>query len=382
MTRHHDSNERNAAASGLQGGRVRPVGVLGAGCAVPEGRLSAGAFEEMAVRLCAGTDRERGLVSAVVRRSGITERGISVSVGLDGAASFYTRGEKGSRGPSTAERMEEFERLAPALASAAGRKALAEAAAAPGAITHLVTASCTGFSSPGVDLRLLEDLGLSADTARVHVGFMGCHGAVNACRAGRALALESPQVRVLVVVVELCALHFQYGMGRDELLPNTLFADGAAALVLGQEAGGGGGLELLGTASRVIPQSAGAMTWRIGNTGFRMTLDSRVPDLIGAHAGGFVREALAEHGLAPEDVAGWAIHPGGPRVVESVLGALGLPNEAGDAARTVLRRRGNMSSATLLFVLEELLRRGTRGPVGALAFGPGLTAEFALFRAR
>ncbi len=350
------------------------VCVLGMGTAVPENRLSAEAFAELAIRLSANSPKEEGLVRAVARRSGVAERGIVLPRGESGAAPFYPP----LASPGTAERMGAYEELAPALAAAAARAALANSGIDAGAITHLVTASCTGFSAPGVDLYLVGALGLSADVARVHVGFMGCHGAVNACRMARALASENTDARVLVVAVELCTIHFQYGLGRDELLPNALFADGAAAMVIGA---GEAPLRLLGTASRVIPNSAHAMTWRIADTGFRMTLDSSVPDLIAAHVRVFVESALARHGLSVDDVAGWAIHPGGPRVIDSALAGLGLPSAAGDASRDVLRHHGNMSSATVLFVLEELLRRGTDGPIAALAFGPGLTAELALFAA-
>jgi len=358
-----------------------PVAILGLGCALPKGRLSAAGFEDLATRLCTASPREAALIRTSVRRSSVEGRGIALDAGVDDCYPFYPDSGSGKNSPPTSQRMEAYEQLAPMLAAEAARAALHQSGIARDRITHLVTASCTGFSAPGVDLHLIRELGLPATTARIHVGFMGCHAAVNACRTARALALEDTAARVLMVTVELCTLHFQYGLDRDALLPNTLFADGAAALVLGATEPGPGSLALLGTASCVIPESTDAMTWRIADTGFRMTLDSRVPDLIAVHTGAFVKDTLQRHGLALSDIAGWAIHPGGPRVVESVLTALALPPEAGEVSRSILRAHGNMSSATILFVLREFLRRGIVGPIVALAFGPGLTAELAIFQA-
>jgi predicted naringenin-chalcone synthase len=341
------------------------------GLAVGEHRLVAAEYAALATRLNARTSRDGAVVEAVVRRAGVAGRDIVLPPGADGAWPFY---DGRATPPSTAERMAAYEALAPALAARAAREALDHAAVAPAAITHLITVSCTGFSAPGVDVALARALGLSASVQRLHLGFMGCHGAINGLRAAGALAAGGGCV--LMVCVEICSLHLQPGMERDVLLPNALFGDGAAAVVLG--GGAAAPLRLLGTAARLLPDSESAMSWRIGDHGFRMTLDSQVPAIIGRSLPAMVAEELARLGVAPADVGAWAIHPGGPRVVDGVVAALGLDPTAGDAARDVLARHGNMSSATVLFVLARLMAAGARGPIVLLAFGPGLTIELAV----
>ena len=232
-------------------------------------------------------------------------------------------------------------------------------------------------AAPGVDIALIRALGLDAGVERVHVGFMGCQGALNGLRVARALALASPNARVLLCCVELCGLHLQYSGEPDLVVANSLFADGAAAAVVGI-ADGGQAWRLAASGAALLPDSLDAMTWSIGDHGFTMTLSPRVPALIEAHLGPWLAGWLARHGLAIGDVASWAIHPGGTRVVGAVERALGLDARAGAAAREVLAEHGNMSSPTVLFVLERLRARGAATPCVALAFGPGLSVEAAL----
>ena len=267
------------------------------------------------------------------------------------------------------------------LAVDATRSALTAAAVDPTAITHLVTCSCTGFASPGVDIEVLEELGLSLAVARTHVGFMGCHGAFNALRVAGAFAAADPEAAVLVACVELCSLHFQYGNHDDHVVANSLFADGAATAVCRNVAASRDTerpWRLRLQASRVLPQSQREMGWLIGDNGFEMSLSARVPDLIAAHLEPAVTAMLEEAGLAAADVGCWAVHPGGPRILGSVESALRLPAEALAVSRSVLAEHGNMSSATILFVLDRLRAVGAAGPCVALAFGPGLTVEMAV----
>jgi predicted naringenin-chalcone synthase len=196
-----------------------------------------------------------------------------------------------------------------------------------------------------------------------------------------AFATADPTAAVLVVCVELCSLHFQYGSRSDHVVANSIFADGAGAVVgvgaghqRGREAGA---WRLAAQASRVLPASADQMGWVIGDNGFEMSLSAQVPGTIARDIGGLVGESLAAHGLAAEDVRSWAVHPGGPRVLASVQDSLALPPGALDISHAVLAEHGNMSSATILFILERIFRRGA-GPCVAMAFGPGLTAELAL----
>lgn len=282
--------------------------------------------------------------------------------------------------PSTARRMEAYEREAPPLAEAASRAALARSGFTAREVTHLVFTTCTGFFAPGPDLLLIAGLGLRADVSRAQVGFMGCYAGFNAMKLAAAFVAADPGAVVLVVSVELCSLHFQKRLQPEFLVANSLFADGAAAALFAAPGARPGGLaDLAATHGRMAPDSLDQMSWRIGDTGFEMTLDRRVPCTIRTHAPAFVSELSARAGLAREEIRRWAPHPGGRRIVSALAEALGLDDDATSSSRGVLADCGNMSSATIFFVLEREFARGGTGPLAALGFGPGLTMEGALF---
>jgi predicted naringenin-chalcone synthase len=264
------------------------------------------------------------------------------------------------------------------LAGAAAEQALDNAAIPPAAITHLVTVSCTGFFAPGLDIGLIKRLGLPPTVGRLHVGFMGCHGALNALRAAQAWVDADPAAVVLVCAAELCSLHFRYGCDPDTLVANALFADGAAALVGRSSAAGDDAWRMVAAGSCLMPDAEDGMTWRIGNHGFQMTLSPRVPDLIAAHLRPWLEGWLASRGRRLEDLNSWAVHPGGPRILTSVARALGLPETTFATSAEILAECGNMSSPTVLFILQRLQQQGARRPCLALGFGPGLVAEAAL----
>lgn len=336
--------------------------------------------------LFAGADaRQSRVLKGLYRRTHVDQRHSVVLFGDEGGledrCSFYppsTGPDDG--GPSTLDRMERYAVEAPILAQQASAGALEAASLEAEAITHLVTVSCTGFSAPGFDLQLVDALGLDRGVARTHVGFMGCHGALNGLRTAAAYAAD-PDARVLLCAVELCSLHLGYGWDPEMLVANALFADGAAAVAGWGTANGGAasGWHLAASGSYVMPDSADAMTWHIGNHGFRMTLSPQVPDLIETHLEGWLRGWLGGHGLALEDVATWAVHPGGPRILRAVEHTLELPSDALRVSWETLRDHGNMSSPTILFILDRLRREGAATPCVALAFGPGLNVEAALF---
>jgi predicted naringenin-chalcone synthase len=236
--------------------------------------------------------------------------------------------------------------------------------------------SCSGFRAPGFDLDLVRGLGLGPSVARTHIGFMGCHGALNGLRVARAFVDSDPSCRVLLCAVEMCSLHYDYRMETTRILANALFADGAAALVAGP---GTGGWRHVASGSALLPASEDQMTWSIGDHGFEMGLSPRVPATIAEHLRPWLERWLAAQGLDLHAVGSWAIHPGGPRILDVVEAALGLPSEATRDSRCVLEECGNMSSPTVLFILDRLRRRDAPRPCVALGFGPGLTAEAALF---
>jgi alkylresorcinol/alkylpyrone synthase len=312
-----------------------------------------------------------------------------------------------SAGPTTHERMAMYRMFAPHLAERAAIQALQAASTAAREITHLVTVSCTGFAAPGVELELIERLQLPRGTQRINVGFMGCHGAINGLRAAQGVAAVDPDAKVLMVAVELCSLHYRFQWDNEGIVGNALFADGAAALVLsrsanevgvaamsGQAAMSGGGeiggdgqsWHLCGTGSFVIPESQGAMSWHVGNHGFEMLLTAEVGDRIEAELASWLDDWLARFDLTRDDIEHWGVHPGGPRILSAVEKSLGLSAESLATSRTVLREYGNMSSPTVLFILNQFMSQDSASTgVGRryallLAFGPGLVAEVALLR--
>jgi predicted naringenin-chalcone synthase len=204
---------------------------------------------------------------------------------------------------------------------------------------------------------------------------MGCHGALNGLRVAASQAGDA-EARILLCAVELCSLHFAYGWDSEMLVANTLFADGAAAVVgVPVQNGSTPAWSIQAQGTLLMPESSEAMSWRIGDHGFRMTLSAAVPELIRTNLGGWLSGWLKGQGLGMEDVRSWAVHPGGPRILEAVEDAVALENGALDVSRDVLRGHGNMSSPTVLFVLERLRSAGAELPCVALAFGPGLVVE-------
>lgn len=275
--------------------------------------------------------------------------------------------------PDTAQRMARYDREALPLA----RRAVADLALdfAADEITHLIVASCTGFAAPGLDLQLTAQLGLAATVERTIVGFMGCSAAIPALRLARHIVRADENARVLVVAVELCSLHLQESGRLEELLSFLHFADGCAAAVVSSRPFG---IVIEGFGSTVLPATADRITWNIGAQGFAMHLSGQVPGAILRH----LRERLS---LLPEGdcsaVSLWAVHPGGRSVLDAVAAGLELPQDSLLGPRRILRDYGNMSSATVLFVLREMMDRGAVGAGCAMAFGPGIAVETMMFRA-
>jgi alkylresorcinol/alkylpyrone synthase len=293
-----------------------------------------------------------------------------------------------SRGPTTRERMELYSRFASDLACESSQRALRQSGIDPQQITHLVVVTCTGFDAPGVDIELIERLGLPNTTQRIQVGFMGCHGAINGMRAGLAICESDPKARVLLCAVELCSLHYRFTWDSEGIIGNALFADGSAAMVLGNAPQTHTGdtaapWQIVDTGSVVIADSKQTMSWSIGDNGFDMRLTSDVGDKIEQQLAAWLTVWLASHGLDVGDIDYWGVHPGGPRIVSAVKNSMQLSDEDLATSRSVLQRHGNMSSPTVLFILQEFQKRHAsvagRNCV-LLGFGPGLVAEIALLK--
>jgi predicted naringenin-chalcone synthase len=270
--------------------------------------------------------------------------------------------------------MARYEAEAPALADLAFARLGLEAEAPR--ITHLVVATCTGFVAPGLDRHLVERHGLPRGVERTMVGFMGCQAAINALKLAWHIVRSEPEARVLVVCLELCTLHLQNTAALEQLLCFLLFADGCAAAIVSAKPVG---LRVEGFRSLVMPEAAEMITWRIGNEGFDMTLSGMVPITL-AHALPDFAPAMLD-GASVAEVDLWAVHPGGRSILDGVQSGLDLPPEALATSRAVLRSHGNMSSATVMFVLAAMMEGATAGQRGvAMAFGPGLSAETMRFR--
>lgn len=272
--------------------------------------------------------------------------------------------------PTTAARMRRYEAAAPPLAD---RAVEGLQLARPDTITHLIVISCTGLSAPGLDFHLIRKFGIPASVERTSVGFMGCYAAINGLKLARHIVRSDPEARVLMLSLELCTLHLQDTRDMEQVLSFMIFGDGcAAAIISSQETG----FALDSFKSVMIPETSGHITWNIGDQGFDMVLSGQVPGSIGQSLGQRTSEILPDVNL--EDIALWAVHPGGRSVLDAVQHAFELPAPALAHSRDVLRDYGNMSSATVLFVLDAMMRDSTTmpGSLGcAMAFGPGIIAE-------
>lgn len=357
-----------------------PLSIRGLGTAVPPHQLNQTEATALAERVSADSVSRAALVRRIQGRTQVRQRGSVLATGIADQQSIQERLPfYGSQSPTTAARMAAFAHHAAPLALAAVREALADAAIEAHRITHLITVCCTGFQAPGLDLALIHQLGLDTGVQRTHVGFMGCHGALNGLRVAQAFVEADADAVVLLCAVELCSLHLYYGWDPEKVVANALFADGAAALVAtAQPAHPGPGLHLLATGSTVIPDTADLMHWQIGDHGFEMGLSSRVPEAVADQLHPWLEHWLQPRGLRLADIASWAMHPGGPRILQACAAALQLEPQQIATSQAVLQAHGNMSSATILFILDRLRRKAAPGPCLALAFGPGLCAEVAL----
>lgn len=264
--------------------------------------------------------------------------------------------------------------------------ALKDAGIAAGDVGQLTVASCTGYATPGLDILLARDLGMPVSTQRLHIGHMGCYAAIPGLAAVNASSVVRDEISVLLCV-ELTSLHVQPREDRggrvdvEQVVAHALFSDAAAAVVM---APGHAGLEFVDVVSRTDVESSPLMTWDVTDLGFRMGLSPKVPDVLSEHVTDAMDELLGAHGLTTGDVARWAIHPGGPRIVDVVAERLELDEDAVATSRQVLAEHGNCSSATVLLILDRILDDGLSpgDAVVVMAFGPGLTLYAALLRAR
>lgn len=249
-------------------------------------------------------------------------------------------------------------------------------------ITHVITVSCTGFYAPGPDIELVQGLGLKDSTQRFNIGFMGCYAAFPALKMADAFCKADPDAVVMIICAELCTLHFQHRTEVDHLLSASVFGDGAAGVLVSAKKSPKQSFEIQSFETTLISEGKKDMAWNIGNNGFEMILSTYVPEIIEQNIEHLIQSLLQKMKINLSDIDYWAVHPGGRSIIDKVQSALGLESHQVEASRNTLANYGNMSSATVLFVLKNLWDQQLKSnqSIIPIAFGPGLTVESALIK--
>jgi len=351
--------------------------ILSIGTALPDTRVDQSTLRDL-IAAQPGFDRKaQRLVGAAFGAAAIDTRHVVLpQLAGEAGASLDVREGDTLLMPPTGARNDEYRRAAPPLFAGASRAAIAGSGLTADDVTHVVTVSCTGMFAPGPDYHLVRDLGLSPSTERYHLGFIGCAAALPALRLATRIVSADPAAVVLVACTELCSLHWQTSSHPDQIVAASVFADGAAAAIVASASRGAPGLDLDDFATHLTDEGEHDMAWTVGDSGFEMTLTPEVPRIIGREISGIAADMLGDLGA----IDAWAVHPGGRSILDRVESALDLDAAALAPSREVLRANGNMSSATLLFILRDLLADPARADgdrIAALAFGPGLTVEAA-----
>jgi predicted naringenin-chalcone synthase len=310
---------------------------------------------------------QRALAKRIFTNSGVRRRHAVINPMIEDVSGW-----------STGRRMKRYLVEAMPLGKSAVADALAAADLAATDVGLFAVCSCTGYVTPGLDILLARDLGMAPATQRLSIGHMGCYAALPGLSVVRDFAIANKRPAVLLCL-ELTSLHVQpANADAEQIVAHALFADAAAAVVVAPRTSG---YEVVEVAAVTDVTTADHMTWDVTDLGFRMGLSARVPDVLAVHVAGLVDGLLGHHGLTRGDVDGWAVHPGGPRILDVISRELDLPPIALDESRSVLADHGNCSSPTVLMVLDEIMRRPEppRWTV-ALAFGPGLTLYGALLQ--
>lgn len=347
---------------------------------VPRFRFKQHELRERMKQVIEGTDRDKRIIHQIYSRSGIeTRHSVVNDFQKSGSHTLFFNGQGAS--PGTQSRNDTYIREGQKLFVDIAEKLVNESAAESDEITHLITVSCTGFYAPGPDFDIIRALNLNPGIERYHLGFMGCYASIPALKLADQICRADENATVMIVSVELCTLHFQANPELDDLLSASVFADGGAGAIVSSKVPISDGYRIDGFASALLDKGEKDMAWSIGNQGFNMILSSYIPDLLADSLENFLSPVLNQYKISLQDISLWGIHPGGRAILDKVESVLNLPENSLHASRTVLSEYGNMSSATILFVLQELLvnhSSSQNSQTLAMAFGPGLTLETAL----
>ena len=351
--------------------------IISIGTAVPEYKHEQEKIFEFLSRVYAINEVEKRKLKFLYKHSGIKTR-YSVLSDYSFPASewkFFAPTENLEPFPSIEKRMRSFHEHAAPLSLKAIANCLTDHKNKR--ITHLITVSCTGMSAPGLDLELIELLNLPATTWRTSINFMGCYAAIHALKLADVICKTNEEANVLIVCVELCTLHFQKKYTADSISSGILFSDGAAAVLVSGN-NGAEGLNIDHFYSSVSFKNKQEMVWELSSSGFLLTLSGYIPELIEEDFNNIVEESLKGTSLSKNDITHWCIHPGGKKILEAVHNSLQFVNGQLQPCYDVLQDYGNMSSPTILFVLQRIrdsLDKNKRNNIFGAAFGPGLTME-------
>ncbi|MEI8366383.1 MAG: type III polyketide synthase [Parachlamydiaceae bacterium] len=347
---------------------------------VPSTFLSQEQFAEIASKHLNLLTPQARFLARIAKNSQINHRHTIIEdffeSGLRGSVFCY-----GEDNPKTAIRNEIFKKYAPLLAESVCDKALKQWGGDRQDITHVISVSCTGMIAPGIEFLLIDLLGLPQHVERLGINFMGCFGAFKGLAIAKALAMENPKHRILLVCTELCSLHFQSDINKDTLIANSIFADGAAAVVVGSSPNITETplLEIHKQASMAIKDTKDLMTWECGDSGYLMRLSALVPSKIEMNVAPFISRLIGKENSFESYT--WAVHPGGKSILEAVTRACNLEPEQLKPSWKILESYGNMSSPTFLFVLKEILKKSkAKEEIIGLGIGPGLSVEGILLK--
>jgi alpha-pyrone synthase len=360
--------------------------IIAIGTAIPAYKRPQKDTADMIIASCQLSPVEKRLLKSVYKSTGIEFRHSVLSDYCKQTDEFdFFPNDPNANFPTTAARMKVYQENALSLALAAIRDAFLKAENIKLTdITHVITVSCTGMYAPGLDIEIVQQLALKTNTKRMAINFMGCYGAFNAIKAANDICSAHQNATVLVVSVEICTIHFQKKMNIDNIIANSIFADGAAAIIVQQKPQQQQSLSLESFHCDLLPQTEPAMAWQIADSGFDIVLSSYVPNIIQSGITAFTQALFQEYDLTMENIHYFAIHPGGIKILEACEKELNITKEDNRFSYDTLKKFGNMSSATVLFVLKAIWDQLTTDDhaknIFSCAFGPGLTLESMLLR--
>lgn len=351
------------------------------GTANPSFRFSQSAIADFMLSTMKLSNGEGRKLKTIFRASGIEYRySVLEDYGKTGNFTFFSKIADAEMFPSTEGRLVIFRQQALGLSIAAVNNLMTGIPAFDlKEVTHLIVVCCTGMYAPGLDIDLIKHLNLSTTVQRTAINFMGCYAAFNALKVADAFCKSDASAKVLVVCTELCSLHFQAEGTDDNLLANALFGDGSAAVLIENKSASNLQLKLAGFHSDLSKDGEQHMAWTVGDLGFEMKLSAYVPDIIRGGIAALTDSLLGKISKKLPDIQHFAIHPGGKKILEAIEQELGITKAQNKPAYDVLQQYGNMSSATVLFVLKEIAKKLTlqdqNQHILSFAFGPGLTLE-------